>query len=79
VKNSTKENLNRAIGARIARARKSAGWSQAKLGDIVGVSTSTLCRIERGDQELTVPRAHDFADVLGVPVGRLISSHGVEQ
>ena len=38
------------IGERIRKYRRQKGWSQEKLGEIVGFSQSKISKIERGER-----------------------------
>lgn len=53
-----------AIGQAIEEARISAGHTQASLGRILGVNTSTVSRWETGERSLGVDRIADIADAL---------------
>jgi transcriptional regulator with XRE-family HTH domain len=57
------------IGALIRDMRKSAGMSQAKLGEKLGVSYQQVQKYEKGESQLNVRRLLQFTDVFGVPVG----------
>lgn len=57
------------FGARLRQLRKSAGLTQAQLGERVGVVYQEIARLERGDNEPTWPTVIRLADALGVDVG----------
>lgn len=59
------------IGDRISAARKAAGVSQGKLGELVGASQTTLSSWERGRTEPTREDVQRIAAALGVPVASL--------
>jgi transcriptional regulator with XRE-family HTH domain len=61
------------IGLRIRRARNALGWSQEDLAKSMGLkSKSTICKVERGDDNLTSTAVRKYADALGVTPGFLM-------
>lgn len=56
---------------RIAELREARGLSQAKLGEMVGLSDASISRIETGDQVKTSARFERIAQALGVSVVEL--------
>ena len=52
----------------LANFRKKAGYNQADLGKLVGVSRQTISLIERGDYNPSVTVALTIAKVLGVDI-----------
>ena len=57
---------NMKIGDRITQARKQLKWSQAKLGQKVGVSREIIGRYERSDISPSIDVAIKIADALDV-------------
>jgi DNA-binding XRE family transcriptional regulator len=59
-----------AMGGEVRMGRRRAGWTQAHLGRLVGVSKSTVSRIEGGEyRPLTFKLAARMAAVLGAELG----------
>lgn len=54
------------IGQRVARLRVSNEWSQDQLAQRIGVSRSTVWRVETGERRVTVEELVRLADALGV-------------
>lgn len=55
----------------VAAIRKSKGLSQVELADIVGVEQSTISKLERGNESVTLRTIQSVADALGVKVSDL--------
>ena len=55
----------------LADFRKKAGYNQAYLGKLVGVSRQTISLIERGDYNPSVTVALTIAQVLGVDINEI--------
>lgn len=55
----------------LADFRKKAGYNQADLGKLVGVSRQTISLIERGDYNPSVTVALTIAKVLGVDINEI--------
>lgn len=64
--------LNDIIAARIVCARGDKGWSQQYLGDVIGVSQSSIQSYECGRRRPPVEKIEKMADALGVPVSYLV-------
>ena len=59
--------MSTGIGLRINNKRKELGWSQDELASRMGLkSKSTICKIERGEDNLTADSVQKYADALGV-------------
>lgn len=55
------------IGERIRRVRTRLEWSQEDLARHMGLkSKSTICKVERGEDNLTTTAVKKYADALGV-------------
>ena len=64
--------LRVAAGRNIRRWRRARGMKQSELCRAIGRSQSTLSRIERGAQHLTLERLSALATYLEVPVTALL-------
>jgi transcriptional regulator with XRE-family HTH domain len=62
----------RAVGQRIAAARRKRGWTQAELAERLGWPRDTLVHYEHGRRALAVDRLVTIADALGVPPAALL-------
>lgn len=67
------------IGESIRKHRREKQLTQTQLADMVGVSESMICQLERGTKTLTVPLGNQIAEALGVPLLALIGQHDSEQ
>ncbi|NLL34309.1 MAG: helix-turn-helix transcriptional regulator [Clostridiales bacterium] len=59
------------MGARIRELRRKRGWSQEKLGDMVGFSQSKISKIENGNWD-SLSDLRLIARALGVKLKKLI-------
>ena len=58
--------MSTGVGLRIKNKRKSLGWSQEELAARMNLkSKSTICKIERGEDNLTTDNVQKYADALG--------------
>ena len=71
MKEEKRNSLARRVGANIAAYRKLKGWTQAQLGEILGIGTDSLCRIERGTMAPRFQRLEDIAEALDCTVSDL--------
>lgn len=62
------------LGANIAERRKKLGWTQAELAERIGVDTETVSRFERGSNLPSLQRLEKLADVLKLPLYRLVAA-----
>ncbi|WP_242538582.1 helix-turn-helix domain-containing protein [Trinickia acidisoli] len=69
------EELARRIGAEIARQRKAAGYTQARVGDALGLEKETVSRIETGAIAPTLFRLSQFAELFGCPLSALFGEY----
>ncbi|MBQ9011975.1 MAG: helix-turn-helix transcriptional regulator [Bacilli bacterium] len=61
------------LDLKISRIKK--GLSQKQLGDILGMSPSTICRLETGKKnvlDLKVSTLKNISEVLEIPVNELL-------
>lgn len=63
----TKENsdLDKRVGKAVAHYRKIAGFSQAEVAEIMGLSNDAISKMERGNITLNVSRLFEFATIFG--------------
>jgi transcriptional regulator with XRE-family HTH domain len=66
--------LDAQIGGRLRAVRLDRGWSQTKLGDVLGVSFQQVQKYERGANRVSVSRAHQIADALKVSLEQLVGN-----
>lgn len=65
--------MSTGVGSRIKIRRNELGWSQEELAKRMGLkSKSTICKIERGEDNLTATSVNQYADALGVSVAYLM-------
>ena len=64
--------LGTALGAEFTRLRTQRGWSQTKLGELVGYDERYIRQLERGTKSPTLRTLSNIAAVFGVPVSALI-------
>lgn len=57
---------------RLKQLREAKGWSQAKLAEAAGVSREYIARLETGKHDPPLSRVEKLANVLKVPIGRLL-------
>jgi transcriptional regulator with XRE-family HTH domain len=58
--------LNRAIGLRLSQYRREKKMSQAKLGEWLNLSRTSITNIERGHQAIQFDQLYQAALILGV-------------
>jgi len=58
----------RLLGARVRLARRERRWTLQELADRVGVTHSTMRKVERGDLTVALGVAFEAAAVVGVPL-----------
>ena len=61
------------IGQRIKEARKRAGISQEKLGEIIDVATAYVSRVERGSSHVNLKKLSQISVALKTPIEELVS------
>ncbi len=62
----------RALGARIAEARKEAGFTQVQLAGMLGIPQQTLAHYEVGRVRIAAALVADCARLLAIPVESLM-------
>lgn len=61
-----------AIGQRIRRVRKSKGWSQERLAELVGISVTHMSHIETGNTKLSLEVFNDITIALEARADELL-------
>ena len=73
-----KVEINKQVGASIAKYRKASGLSQAKVAEILGLSNDAISRMERGRLGLNVERLCEFATLFQCRVSDLITDSSLQ-
>lgn len=71
--NKGKRGINKQVGQAIAKYRKAAGYSQAKVAEILGLSNDAISRMERGTITLNIERLCEFAELFDCSVVDLLT------
>lgn len=71
--------LREDFGPRVRSARETAGFTQKQLGNRVGVSSTTIARIERGEQGIRESTLMGLAEHLGKAPAYFYSSEAPSQ
>jgi transcriptional regulator with XRE-family HTH domain len=66
--------LVKAIGQRVAKARRDRGFTQEQLSEAVGIEAVTLSRLETGHRALSLTTLFRIATALGVDLGDLLDT-----
>lgn len=64
------------IGKNIRRFRQKLGWTQQKMGELLGISIPAVSKIELGVTDINIKRLHQIADILDRPVMDLMARDG---
>jgi len=65
------------FGKRILDLRRNRGWSQPKLGKMIGTSGAIIGRYERDEMKPSIEVARKLADAFGVTLDFLFNSKGI--
>ncbi len=65
--------INKQLGAKIQKTRKDRGMSQMKLAEIIGVQTTTIGNIERGETDTSVYTLFKIAEALKIHIKELFT------
>lgn len=65
--------INKQVGGAIAKYRKAAGFSQAQVAELLGLSNDAISRMERGTIALDVERLCEFAELFQCRVSDLLT------
>lgn len=68
-----KRGINQQVGQAIAKYRKAAGFSQAQVAEMLGLSNDAISRMERGTITLNIERLCEFADLFKCRVVDLLT------
>ena len=68
--------MEKDLGSLLRQMRKSAGLSQMKLADKLGISYQQVQKYEKGASKLNVHRLLQIADIFSVPVTAFIEHSG---
>lgn len=74
MKDKKGNSLAKLVGSNIAARRKMKNWTQAQLGEKLGIGTDSLCRIERGIMAPRFQRLDDIAQALDCSVTDLFKT-----
>jgi transcriptional regulator with XRE-family HTH domain len=66
--------LVRAIGQRVAKARRDRGFTQEQLSEVIGIEPVTLSRLETGHRALSLTTLSRIATALEVDLGDLLDT-----
>lgn len=61
------------IGRRVAAFRNTAGLTQERLAERVGVTVETISRLERGTSIPSISRLASISEAVGIELGQLFS------
>ena len=61
---------------KVKEYRKSAGWTQADLGEKLNVSRQTIVAIEKGKYDPSLPLAFQFARLFDCKIEEMFLFHG---
>ena len=67
------ENVLKKIGLNIRAERTRLGWSQEKFAEYANVHTNYIGKIERGEQNLTIKKIVNLANILQVPIEEILN------
>ena len=66
--------LIRAIGKRVAQARRERGFTQEQVAEVVDLEAVSLSRLETGDRAMSISTLARIASTLQVGVGDLLDT-----
>ena len=61
-----------AFGKRVREVRKNKGISQERLAEMAGIDRSYMGNIERGEKNITLKKAYEICDALGIEINILV-------
>ncbi len=72
MKHNERESIYSAIGERIVTARKSCGFTQADLAEMIGLTRVSIVNMEAGRQRFAIDTLYKLAAALGTEVFELL-------
>lgn len=72
MEDSRRREVDRIVGAEIAKVRARRGLSQERLGEILGIGQEAVSRIERGVVDIAVSRLIELAETMECSVSELV-------
>lgn len=66
------QDVLRALGRRVAEARRARGWTQEALAEAIGIGAVSLSRLEGGHRALSLSTLVQIAGVLDVRLAELL-------
>jgi transcriptional regulator with XRE-family HTH domain len=72
------DHLARTLARAVRAERSRLGWSQARLGEALGLSQSSVAAIEAGIRRLNADELPELCATLGVPLRRLLADASSE-
>jgi len=67
--------IKKEIGNKIKQARKSKGYSQKKLAELVGSNQEHISKVESGKINLTLDYINKIAGCLGIEINKLFKDN----
>lgn len=74
----TTTDIDRLVGARLREFRLARGFSQEKLGELLGVTFQQVQKYEKGTNRIAVATLQRILEVLGVSLDDLLTIDGPE-
>lgn len=62
------------LGERVRQGRRSANFSQADLAERLGLTRASIANLEAGRQRPSTHQTAMLADILGIPIEKLVPS-----
>lgn len=62
------DSLKRLVGGNIKRIRKEAGYRQGQFAKMIGITSTTLSKMENGESDIKIGLLSDMAKVLNKPI-----------
>ena len=62
------DSLKRLVGGNIKRIRKEAGYRQGQFAKMIGITSTTLSKMENGESDIKIGLLSDMAKALNKPI-----------